>query len=437
MSFPGIPTMINASAGASAFQKPQTLTKRNFEYTIREAAFFTIVHSSAPHVDQLLELRTGEWRELLHWLDVSGLALYLGHQLAVLNCWSSVPKAVTDRLQQNLKDNDARIRELLDECASIHAAFEREHLVYALSKGFTLYPSSVPNLALRHQLDLDFLVDERCAPAARNALERAGYRLYAISGRSWEFKKNEAPRFSTQTMYKAGYGYTVELHVEPFEASDNSVLSRVERRKIEGITMPTLSPADLFLRQSLHVFKDLCSPFMRGAHLLELYRHICSRRNDAIFWRQLRSLAERDPSSIARLAVSLALMQARMAINLPEELAGWTTRDIPAPVLRWIDLHGRRSFYETPPGTKLYLILRREMELTGLTFARPIAEAILPRRLPRAIIAASRHEPAAFRMQRYLMQLQFLFIRLRFHVVEGIRYGWESYRWKRRSVEPA
>jgi hypothetical protein len=34
------------------------------------------------------------------------------------------------------------------------------------------------------------------------------------------------------------------------------------------------------------------------------------------------------------------------------------------------------------------------------------------------------------RIGRYRLQLSFILGRLRFHIVEGLRYTWESYRWR-------
>jgi hypothetical protein len=35
------------------------------------------------------------------------------------------------------------------------------------------------------------------------------------------------------------------------------------------------------------------------------------------------------------------------------------------------------------------------------------------------------------RLSRYRLQLRFIRFRLRFHIVEGLRYAWESRRWRR------
>jgi hypothetical protein len=334
-------------------------------------------------------------------------------------------------LQQNLADNRVRMKNVLRESAEIQVEFQRANISYAVLKGISLYPLSVPKPELRHQLDVDFLVDESCASGSREILEQAGYRLHGVSGRSWEFKKDEAPRFSTKNMYKDGFGRTVELHIEVAVQSSESLLSRREYRECEGITMPVLAPADLFLRQGMHVFKDICSPFLRASHLLELYRHVCARVDDTVFWSEVRSRAADDPRTIFGLGISLKLIEAAMAGKIPAEMVAWTVQRIPPTADRWVGMYGRRCVFGTPPGTKLYLLLQREMETAGISSGRPARAVLLPTRLPQVVIPARNDETLKFRFQRYALQLQFIFLRLRFHVVEGLRYAWASYRWRR------
>ena len=92
---------------------------------------------------------------------------------------------------------------MIAESIAIQQEFQEARLSYAKLKGLSLWPSSVPRPELRSQFDLDFLVAEESAPEARKILEQRGYRLYVISGRSWEFKLNEKPGVSLKDLYKA------------------------------------------------------------------------------------------------------------------------------------------------------------------------------------------------------------------------------------------
>ncbi len=89
------------------------------------------------------------------------------------------------------------------------------------------------------------------------------------------------------------------------------------------------------------------------------------------------------------------------------------------------------------PGSKLYLLLLRELEPSGQTTSRSLWESLLPRRLPPQVIRAFEGESLWIRAQRTHMQLRYVLIRLRFHLVEGLRYGWAAYRWSRQTEELA
>ena len=426
-----IPAMYGASADLPVFESGQTLPKNSHACPNREAALLSLCDSKPEHADRLSSLSPGEWRKLLYWLDVSGLSLYFAHRMNELNVQGSLPLAVNQRLQQNLSDNRVRVQDLLREFAELQSEFQRAGIAYAVLKGFSLCPSSVAKAELRHQLDLDFLVDESGAPKAREILEAAGYRLHEISGSTWEFKKNDKPRFSIKNMYKAGFGYAVELHVESSVSGRRSLLSRREYREIEGITMPVLAPAELFLGQGMHAFKDVCSSFLRASHLLEFYRNVCSHADDAAFWSEVRELAKGDPRAAWGLGVVLQLIESVLGGEVPSKLATWTMFRLPVAAQCWVALYGVNCVYGTPPGTKLYLLLQRELEQVGMSFVRPVRTVLLPTRLPQAIIPATTDDTMIFRMRRHAFQSRFILQRLRFHVVEGLRYAWASYRWRR------
>lgn len=430
------PTMYPASQDIPAFVTGQTLRRNSHACPNREAALLSLCQSKPEHIDRLLTLSASEWRKLLHWLDVSGLNLYFAHRVAELNLQGALPIGVSERLRQNLLDNRKRMKSLLREFTELQAGFRKANICYAVLKGFSLCPLSAAKPELRHQLDLDFLVDDEGASKAREILEQAGYSLYGMSGRTWEFKKNEVPRFSTKNMYKDGFGYSVELHVEAASPGQESLLSRREYREIEGVMMPVLAPADLFLRQGMHAFKDVCSSFFRASHLLEFYRHVCARGDDPAFWAEVRSRAEEDPRAIFGLGIVLQLIESVMEGKVPSKLAMWTMLRLPATAQRWVALYGLNCVYGTPPGTKLYLLLQRELETEGMSFARPARNALLPTRFPQVIIPASPSDTLAFRVQRYAFQFRFILQRLRFHVVEGLRYAWASYWWSRYRNEP-
>jgi hypothetical protein len=400
------------------------------EQLMREAALLTICGPLPEQFSRLENLSDKDWQKLLRWLDISGLALYFLDQMVELQMCSMLPAAVLVRLQQNLQDNIERTRGMIAESVAIQEEFQEARLSYATLKGFSLYPDSVPKPELRHQFDLDFLVAEKSVLDARRILERRGYRLYAISGRSWEFKTNETPGISMKDLYKDLPGRSVELHVEARIPGSPSLLQRIEEREFHGTSMPVLSPVDLFLGQALHVYKHIRSEFSRAAHLLEFRRHVHFRFDDDTFWDELRSVAEVDPRASLGLGVVTLLISHVTGDFAPEALTNWTVGRLPRPARLWVKLYGGRVVFENFPGSKLYLLLQSELRAAGVPAKRSLRQALLPSRLPPPIVRASADEGLLIRIRRYRMQIHLILVRLRFHIVEGLRYTWESYRWR-------
>jgi hypothetical protein len=336
---------------------------------------------------------------------------------------------VMAHLQQKLHDNVERTRGMAAESVAIQEEFQGAGLLYATLKGFSLCPEPVLKAELRHQFDLDFLVAEESASEARRILERRGYRLYAISGKSWEFKINERPVFALRDLYKDSPGRAVELHIEAQSAGPR-LLGRIERRDFHGIRMPVLSPVDLFLGQGLHVYKHVYSEFSRAAHLLEFRRHVLLRHDDVGFWDGLRSIAGENPRAVLGLGVVTQLITRTMGDFAPEALTCWTADRLPRFAQLWIDLYGRRVVFDNFPGSKLYLLLQKELESAGAPAKRSLRQILLPGKLPPAVIRAPARETLPVRMGRYRLQIIFVLGRLRFHIVEGLRYALESYRWR-------
>jgi Uncharacterised nucleotidyltransferase len=402
------------------------------ELRMREAALLIFCDSQPEACSRLWHLSATEWQRLLRWLDTSGLALYFLARVTELNQSDMLPSLVFARLQQNLADNTSRMESMLTEFSAIHREFQRAALRYATLKGFSLWPSSVPSPELRSQLDLDFLIAEESAREARSILERRGYHLRAISGRSWEFKNDEIPIRSLKDLYKDVPFRSVELHTEACVKNDSSLLSRAEMRHFRDIDMPVLSPVDLFLGQGMHAFKHICSEFSRTAHLLEFRRHVIARYGDVAFWSELRARAEEFPRASIELGVITLLITHVMGGFAPASFIRWTVDQLPVCARLWVQLYGTRVVFASFPGNKLYLRLQKELAASGVPAKRSLRKALLPLSLPPLIVHATANESLSMRLRRYRTQIGFILFRLRFHAVEGFRYLRELPRWQQR-----
>ena len=400
------------------------------EQRTREAVLLSFSDPVPGQVELLLHLSPTEWRRLLNWLDVSGLALYFLDRLVQLGLRDMLPETAVDRLQQNLDSNAKRTRGMVEESVAIQRRFQNAGLSYAVVKGLSLSPESVPRPELRHQFDLDYLVSEKSAPEARSILERRGYRLRAFSRKTWEFKINETPYVSVKDFYKDLPYRTVELHLEADTPGHDSRLDRATTRDMFGIGMPMLSPVDIFRGQAMHIFKDVCCGTSRTAHLLEFYRHVLSRRDDDAFWRELRCRAEGDRSTCFGIGMVTYLVASILGDFAPKALTAWTVEVLPPSVCLWVHRYGRHTVLGNHPGTKFFLLLQKELESAGIPRRSWVKKSLWPSRLPPIVIRGSSGEPFSTRIARYRVQLRFVFERLRFHIVEGIRYTLESRRWR-------
>ena len=402
-------------------------------FQLREAVLMVFRDPVPAELTRLLHLSHKEWQPLLSWLDTSGLALYFLDRMKALNRLDTMPEPILDRLRKNLADNSRRIDGMIAESVALQRRFQDAGLSYAVLKGFSLWPISVPKLELRSQIDLDFLVAEEHASEARRILESTGYELTAMageSGRSWEFETGENYAPSLDNLYKSGMRRSTDLHIEVVDASGTSRLSRTEQVSFHGVNMPVLSPVDLFLGQGLHVYQHVCCEHVRSAHLLEFYRHVIARRRDGVFWSRLRERVADDEETCVRLGMVILLISRLMGRFAPEELTRWTVGRLSATAALWVDRYGTRTALASFPGTKLYLLLQEEMKPMGLAAKRSRVQALLPSRLPRLIARSVPGQTFSTRMKQYQIQVRFCCFRARFHLVEGVRYLCESILWR-------
>ena len=131
------------------------------------ASFFDPANKIAQSLEAFSE---SDWRKALFWLDVSGLALYLLDRLTAVGLQECLPHSILERLQLNFAQNRERTSTLFREAVAISHALKKENISFALLKGFTFPPEVVRDSVLRCQMDIDILVRESGAAAARNAV---------------------------------------------------------------------------------------------------------------------------------------------------------------------------------------------------------------------------------------------------------------------------
>ena len=397
------------------------------------AAFSGSAHQVREHLSPLAHRH---WARSYHWLDASGMALYFLDQLQTLGIEDSLPAATLRRLQQNLADNRERSSVMFAEFAAINQAFQQAGIVYSNLKGFTLSPESCPDPELRCQLDLDFLVDGRQLGACQDILAKSGYVLTAATETVWEFKAGASELARIEDHYKAKPQRSVELHFAP-PTSESGLPARDERldrlrlRSLNGITFPALQDSDLFIGQALHLFGHVRSACTRVAWFLEYKRNVASHFADHGFWDEVRERSRTQRHGPVAIGLMTLLASQLFGIRSPATLDCWTLDRLPDPVRLWAYHYGPQALLADFPGTKLYLILEDELERGGKCRQKTKRDSLLPlHRAPR-IVYAERDEALSKRFRRELWQARFNLFRLRYHLIEGLRYLVEARRWKK------
>lgn len=389
-------------------------------------------HEPAPSVRvRLAEFSLSDWERAKYWLDVSGLALYFLDRLVMLGLESCLPAPMCHQLRIHLDENRARSASLFGETVSVSHALRARSIEFAVLKGVTIPAESVPDRALRNQMDLDLLVRDSDATQTIQCLGELGYTLDAISGSTWEFKSGPSGTSTLKNLYQVRAERSIEVHlIAPDGASDR--LARSQLRRIDCDLLPSLSAADAFVLQGQHLFKHMCGEHTRASWVVEYWRHVCSRRNDVAFWREVESLAANEPGACVAIGAATLLTSLTLGPFAPRELACWSMDRLPPAICLWIQLYGRDLLLSDAPGSKLYLLLRKELnpESTDEDVAR--RRLVFPLHWPQRITRADENEAIMRRLLRYQLQVRFAFRRLWFHFAMGIAFGIESIRWQRR-----
>jgi hypothetical protein len=419
---------------------PQSVTglgSLSADEEVRLAVLLIFCDRPPEECSRLQTLTLRQWRRLLRWLDLSGLALYFFHRVTQIDRAGWLPARIEAALETRLAENTKRTASMLAESIAIQCDFQKAGLRYAISKGLSFWPHSVPRPELRLQFDLDYLLADEDMREAQSALTRRGYRPLTSNERCWKFVRNEQRCLALKDVYKDTGSWAVELHRMSAGSVRRSPLLSLERRELSGFSMPTLCPVDVFLRQGLHCYKDVCSHFFRIAPLIEFYRHVVFYRDDVAFWTALRREAKGNPQAATGLGVVVLLITQVIGEFAPAALTHWTVERLPRPARLWVQTYGRKTVLGSFPGSKLYRLLEKELEPGKTALNPPSQRSSVSARLPGPAQPTFPRESFLARLTRFLrlipyrIELDLLPGRLRFYGVEGLRLAWESRRWRR------
>jgi hypothetical protein len=384
------------------------------------------------------KFKARDWDRTSMWLDTSGLALYFLHQLQQTHTTDAVDPAILHRLEQRLADNIDRNADMFREFVAINRDFQRAGLHFANLKGVTLTPDSCPNLSLRRQSDLDFLIDPADLNAGCALLEARGYELTGATPCTREFKWNSSRWLSLEEQYKVPLVRSVELHLS-LDSDDASATGvrrdvRLERLSVwrcdEG-EFPALSSADQLIGQALHLLGHLRGEHTRLSWLLEYRYHVLARVGDGEFWKEVRTLVSQQPNASTAFGLCTWLTRDFFGAFSVPELNLWTDA-LPPAVRLWAERYGRSAVLADVPGTKLYLFL--ESALGEPSTSDPLRNKVvrlLPLHGPPRVLRPPTDDTLQQRIYRLLVQCRFILHRLYFHLKHGTRYVIEGRRWNK------
>ncbi|HET7104580.1 MAG TPA: nucleotidyltransferase family protein [Terracidiphilus sp.] len=410
--------------------RPNRAKSRKRSTSLKEAIVASFALDPRPALGRLKDFDEGDWLNGLWWLDTSGMTIYLYDRIREAGAGALLPRAVELAMAQRLRNNNIRMKSLLEEARTLAAWFQAGNVSYALLKGFTLTPHSVREASLRCQTDLDILVASRFADLAVHYVHRLGYRLHAQSGNTLEFRAGVSSPPDILNMYSVKAQRALELHLAKESSSEMQLLERRVARDVAGTEVYALSPADILIEQARHLLKHLCGEHTRLSWVLEFSRHLRARSGDMDFWKRAESYAAGiSPGDVAMgTAVWLAEdMFGHAEAQIPPQ---WRTGALPVRVRLWLERYAHNLLLSDTIGNKLYGLLRKELPGDAPS-RRTTFQILLPRVLPAPILQALPNESRALRWRRYRIEARFMMRRLWFHLREDIRFAVECWRWTR------
>ena len=372
-----------------------------------------------------------DWARTSEWLHTSGLALYFLGRAKALGVEDVMPARMLQGLEQNHAENFVRTADLFAEFVRINAELQRAGVTYLNLKGFTLAPRACADPTYRYQHDLDLMVCQRDAELCRQAVERHGYRLTAVSGDTWEFRAGKAEVCSMHDLYRVRRERSLEVHVVADRDGEGGRLSQMQLQVWNGFEFPALSDSDQLLAQAQHLFKHFQTEWTRTAWMLEYATAIRSHGANEKFWRETVLAIEAAPQMRVGVGAVNLITSRAFGVALPACFSECTVNAMPGQVRLWLDRYGDDVVFAEHPGSKLYLLLRDVLLQDKPEWRAERRKKLFPSRLPPTTMVTAQTDDTRLRVRMAWARICCVWNRLSFHVTKGLHYKVEAVRWKR------
>jgi hypothetical protein len=387
-----------------------------------------------------------QWKYVLQWLDDAGLAFYFLQKLKDTHASDAVPPFVLSHLRQNFASNESRMKAMSRRFESINNSFTDAGVHYMVLKGFSLVPQFCPFAPLRHQADLDYLVEEQSLSAACRVLSNAGYTPQrSRSGEELIYVSRGGGPSRGDRQYSPQSPHAVELHTDIWDSRMHRVVpipslfsvAQAATHHWNGIMFPAQKDEDAFLLQVLHACHHFFTQWIRMSCLYEIGYFLHQRASDSELWSGIEQRAG-DSAVLREFVVIVTGLAARLfAAPVPDLVQSWGTKIRPGPRI-WTEHYARDwalgglPVYDFSlfPRAKLVLFLHQQYKSMSWVQESP-NQSESPSGLSR-IVSSVKKDPSLV-VNRVWWKRQHLFRRTIFYVLAGLRYVCEIPRWRWRN----
>jgi len=408
--------------------------------------FLSFSGKTNDHTNELRGFHRREWDRAITWLHDAGLALYLLQKLKDTNTTGLLPRPTLSRLEENLSANRQRVAYMAGQFDFLNQKLNDAGVRYAVVKGVSLVPQFCPDASLRHQSDLDYLVDNQSLRLAQRVLEDAGYSLKEHKTNEFTFLMPSAgapPPADEQ--YEAQAPHAVELRLAFWDSDSHGVFLTEPKFSVDNtrthqwqeLVFRALPEEDAFLLQIIHAFNHILTGWVRMCWLYEIAYFLNQRSTDRLLWERVEHRIAGDPLLREIVVVVSELSAELFRAPLPAMFRAWG-EDLRPAVQIWIQNYGRpwvlaknrADQFSLFSAAKLVLFLHQQYLPDARARRNLVRIRLLPwERLSRRARSITAKSSINSRGRR--RQLERVLIRFVFHVTGGLRYLWEIPRWRR------